>query len=79
MGRTRGVDWRALFQGMGYQIDRLPRRGYLLRHDNAPVAVVHPQRDASQFSRLTDKGELPEGTVLAGLREVWCSVGPASG
>ena len=62
---TGNVAWRSLFQGMGYQTEQLPQRGYLLRHDNAPVAVVHPHRDAAQFSRLTDKGELPEGVVLA--------------
>ena len=59
------VAWRSLFQSWGYQVDKLPQRGYLLRHENAPIAVVHPHRDASQFSRLTDKGELPEGMVLA--------------
>ena len=57
--------WRPLFQGLGYQVEQLPQRGYLLRHDNAPVAVVHPHRDASLFSRLTNNGELPEGMVLA--------------
>ena len=57
--------WRSLFQSMGYEIQRLPQRGYLLRHNNAPVAVVHPLRSVSQISRLTDKGELPEGMVLA--------------
>ena len=62
---TSSIAWRSLFQGMGYQVEQLPQRGYLLRHDNAPVAVVHPHRDASQFSRLTDNGELPEGMVLA--------------
>ena len=62
---TGNVAWRSLFQVMGYQAEQLPRRGYLLRYDNAPVAVVHPHRDASQFSRLTDNGELPEGVVLA--------------
>ena len=62
---TRSIAWRSLFQGMGYQVEQLPQRGYLLRHDNAPVAVVHPQQDTSQFSRLTEKGELPEGMVLA--------------
>ena len=62
---TGSVAWRSLFQGMGYQVEQLPQRGYLLRHDNAPVAVVHPHRDVSQFSRLTDNGELPEGMVLA--------------
>ena len=62
---TSSIAWRSLFQGMSYQVEQLPQRGYLLRHDNAPVAVVHPHRDASQFSRLTDNGELPEGMVLA--------------
>ena len=62
---TSSIAWRSLFQGMGYQVEQLPQHGYLLRHDNAPVAVVHPHRDASQFSRLTDNGELPEGMVLA--------------
>ena len=62
---TGNVSWRSLFQGMGYQTEQLPQRGYLLRHDNAPVAVVHPHPDASQFSRLTDNGELPEGVVLS--------------
>ena len=38
---------------------------YLLRYSNAPIAVVHPHRDPSQFSRLMDNGELPEGMVLA--------------
>ena len=62
---TGSVAWRSLFQRMDYQVEQLPHRGYLLRHDNAPIAVVHPHRDASQFSRLTDNGELPEGMVLA--------------
>ena len=65
MGRTGGMAWRSLFQEMGYQVEQLPQRGYLLRYDHAPVAVVHPHRDPSQFSRLTDNGELPEGMVLA--------------
>ena len=62
---TGSIAWRSLFQSMGYQVEQLPHRGYLLRQDNAPIAVVHPHRDASQFSRLTDNGELPEGMVLA--------------
>ena len=62
---TGSIAWRSLFQSMGYQVEQLPHRGYLLRQDNAPIAVVHPHRDASRFSRLTDNGELPEGMVLA--------------
>ena len=62
---TGSIAWRSLFQSMGYQVEQLPHRGYLLRQDNAPIAIVHPHRDASQFSRLTANGELPEGMVLA--------------
>ncbi len=65
LGKTGGVAWRALFQQMGYQIEQLPLHGYLLRYQNAPVAVLHPHRDPSHFSHLTDNGELPEGKVLA--------------
>ncbi len=65
MGNPGSMAWRSLFQSMGYRVEQLPQRGYLLRYDNAPVAVVHPHRDVSEFSRLTDKGELPEGMVLA--------------
>ena len=65
MAPTGSTAWRSLFQGMGYHVEQLPRRGYLLRYDSTPVAVVHPHHDASQFSRLTDNGELPEGMVLA--------------
>ena len=69
-GRTGSMAWRSLFQEMGYQVEQLPPgHGYLLRYDNAPVAVVHPHRDPSQFSRLTDNGELPEGMVLADCGE----------
>ena len=62
---TGNIAWRSLFQSMGYQVEQLAHRGYLLRQDSAPIAVVHPHRDASHFSRLTDNGELPEGMVLA--------------
>ena len=62
---TGSLTWRSLFQGMGYHVQQLPQRGYLLRYDDSPVAVVHPLSDASRFSRLTDNGELPEGMVLA--------------
>ena len=64
-GRPGSMAWRSLFQEMGYQVEQLPQRGYLLRYDNAPVAVVHPHRDPAHFSRLTENGELPEGMVLA--------------
>ena len=64
IGRTNNVTWRTLFERMGYQIEQL-QRGYLLRYENAPIAVVHPHGDPTLFGRLTDKGELPGGMVLA--------------
>ena len=63
--RSQRLSWRSLFQALGYQVQSLPQRGYLLRVDNAPVAVVHALADPSLFSRLTINGELPEGMVLA--------------
>ena len=65
LGQAPSIGWRSLLQRLGYQVEQLRRRGYLLRYDGAPVAVVHPHRDVSHFSRLTDDGELPEGMVLA--------------
>ena len=60
-----GIAWRTLFQGMGYELDRLPHRGYLLRYEGSPVAVVHPYNDPSQLGGLTETEALPEGLVLA--------------
>lgn len=65
IGAADGRQWRSLFENFGYQVKQLQRRGYLLRHRHAPVAVVHPHRSPAQFSRLTANGELPEGLVLA--------------
>ena len=62
------LTWRSPFERFGYRIQQLPKRGYLLRHDDAPVAVVHPYRSPSLFSRLTRNGELPEGLALADCR-----------
>ena len=65
LGSIRNVAWRTVLERMGYQVETLQPRGYLLRRENAPFAVVHAHGDPSHFSRLTDKGELPEGMVLA--------------
>ena len=59
------LGWHSLLGKLGYRVQQLPRRGYLLRHYDKPVAVVHPYRNPSLFSRLTRNGELPEGLVLA--------------
>lgn len=61
--------WRGLFQNLGYRIEELPQRGYLLRGPaDAPLAVVHPFNNAALFSQLNENGELPEGLALAAGR-----------
>ena len=65
IGLNGSMTWRSLFEKLGYRVEQLSPRGYLLRHNNAPLAIVHPHRDPSLFSRLTSNGELPEGMVLA--------------
>lgn len=61
---ARGGDWRAVLTGLGYHVERLPRRGFLARHEGRPIAVVHPVRDAAEFSRLDADGRPPEGLLL---------------
>ena len=58
-------NWRDVIGGLGYEIERLPHRGYLARHDDRPVAVVHPWAKPEDFVRLDEIGRPAEG-VLAG-------------
>ena len=58
-------NWRDVIGGLGYEIERLPHRGYLARHDGRPVAVVHPWAKPEDFVRLDEIGRPAEG-VLAG-------------
>lgn len=62
--RIRG-DWWSVLEGLGYDIERLPQRGYLARHDGRPVALVHPWANPQDFVRLDEIGRPAEG-VLAG-------------
>ncbi len=57
-------DWRELLQGLGYELDRLPARGYLARHNGRPVLVVWPLADPAAFSRLDPEGRPPEGVLV---------------
>ncbi|MDE0667990.1 MAG: hypothetical protein OXI48_03040 [bacterium] len=58
-------DWRSVFMGLGYEVERLPQRGWLARRDGQPVAVVHPWANPEDFVRLDEIGRPAEG-VLAG-------------
>ena len=57
-------NWRPIFTQLGYDVKPLPTYGHLLRHDGSPVAVVHPKGSPEEFSKMNDKGELPEGKLL---------------
>jgi len=57
-------EWRPLLEALGYALDRLPARGYLLRHGDTRVAVVHPLADPAGFARLDPEGRPPEGLLL---------------
>ncbi|MEJ7790976.1 MAG: hypothetical protein WKF65_03270 [Gaiellaceae bacterium] len=61
-------EWRALLTGLGYELETLRPYGYVARHGDAPVAVVHPVADPSAFSRLDPQGRPPEGVLLAECR-----------
>lgn len=56
--------WRQVLERLGLQVERLPGRGYLLRHDQAPAAVVHPKRHVRGLTRVGADGRLPEGLLL---------------
>ena len=58
-------DWRSVLTGFGYEIERLPQRGWLARRDGRPVAIVHPRANPQDFVRLDEMGRPAEG-VLAG-------------
>ena len=65
--------WRDALRGAGYELEELPR-GYLARHDGAPVAVVHPVADVSAFAKLDAEGRPPEGILLEGCRQDECAL-----
>lgn len=60
--------WRENLTALGYKAEELRPRGYLLRHDERPIAVVIPMPDAAAFSRTTEEGSLPEGLLIADCR-----------
>ena len=58
--------WRTLFNiNSDTKPNNCPKRGYLLRHNEAPVAVIHPMHDAEEFRRMNENGELPDGTLFS--------------
>ena len=61
-------EWRAILTKLGYTLEQLPTRGYLARHEDRPVAVVHPKNSARAFTRLDEQGRPPEGLLARDCR-----------
>lgn len=57
--------WREALEALGYELEELPRWGFLARWQGRPALVVHPHRTAREFARLDEEGRLPEGSLLA--------------
>jgi hypothetical protein len=57
-------EWREVLTKLGYEIERLPTRGYVARASGKPVAVVWPVSDPAAFSKLDAEGRPPEGLVI---------------
>ena len=58
-------DWKTLLHGMGYEIERLPLRGYLARRNGRPVAMVHPWATPDHFVRVDEMGRPAEGLLAS--------------
>ncbi len=62
-------DWKTLLHGMGYEIERLPQRGYLARSNGRPVAMVHPWATPQHFVQVDDMGRPAEGLLASDCQE----------
>ncbi len=60
----RGADWQTTLRALGYQLERLPDRGYVTKADGAPAAVVLPFKPGTDLAKL-DRDDRPrEGQLL---------------
>jgi hypothetical protein len=65
-----GGDWQTVIRGLGYDLERRPRIGYLVKtRDGRRVAVVHPKASVAEISRLDGDGRPPEGRLLNDCEE----------
>jgi hypothetical protein len=57
-------EWRALFERLGYDVEQLPFRNWVLRADGKATALVRPLADAAAFAKLDADGRPPEGLLI---------------
>jgi hypothetical protein len=63
------TEWRPLFERLGYEVEQLQTRNYLLRSDGKVAVLVRPLADAAAFSKLDNEGRPPEGVLVEDCRE----------
>ena len=56
--------WRDLVRPLGYEVEDQDNGNYLLRYQNAPVAIIRPYPEVNELNRMNDSGQLPEGVLL---------------
>lgn len=57
--------WQHILRKLGYQLQQVPRRGYLARYQGRPVAVIHPKAKARDLARVDSQGRPPEGLLVS--------------
>ena len=66
VGAVKPTDsWQHVVRKLGYALQQLPQRGYLVRFDGKPVALIHPKRRARDLARVDSQGRPPEGLLLS--------------
>jgi hypothetical protein len=62
-------EWRELLGALGFRLERRATRGWIVRHEGRPIAVVWPLADPAAFSKLDRDGRPPEGVLLNACHE----------
>jgi hypothetical protein len=52
-------------RSLGYELEQLPREGYVARYENAPIIGVMARASVADFTRLDAEGRLPSGVLLS--------------
>jgi hypothetical protein len=58
------AEWRPLFERLGYEVEKLKGRNYLLQADGHPTALVRPLANPGAFAKLDPEGRPPEGVLI---------------
>ena len=54
--------WQNVVRKLGYALQQLPSRGYLVRHQGRPIALIHPKRRPATSRGLTHRAGPPKAS-----------------